>query len=805
MNKHRSLRGILLLLLWTASVSVFSVSIGKRPEVVTMQLQWKHQFQFAGYYAAIHKGYYRDAGLDVRLLELDDSTNSVDAVASGKAQFGSGSTNLLYWQHQKADFVVLASIFQHSARTFIVSQQSGIRHVDDMVDKRVVMEPNCLELEVFLLSEGVRLKHLNQNFNTDHIQLLKEGKVDVVSGYTSNEPIHLEDAAIDYRLFTPAMAGVDFYGDILYTTKDYLTKHPEVVARFRKASLQGWAYAMDHPKEIVDLIYDQYSQANSKEDLMEEAEHLSPLIMKDVVEIGYSNPLRWKYILGISQEYGLVDKSIKLKGLLYSDYERQPTSIPWKLLGIIGVVFLASFILLAIYFRIIQKLRAEIRQRQLVQDELVASEKQYRELNANLEVHIQERTEELAATNRHLMEEVEVRTQAEIQMNLARQEAEKANVAKSEFLSRMSHELRTPMNSILGFAQLLEMGDLNASQRKSVGHIIRSGRHLLDLINEVLDISRIESGRLALSLESVSLHEILVEMADVVRPQAQEKQIRIHLPETPGEPLFLYADRQRLKQVLLNLLNNAVKYNRPEGSVEIRSAIRVQENGLGFVRVSVSDTGPGISDEDLARIFTPFERIGADKTAVEGTGLGLSVVKKLMEAMGGSVGVESTLNEGSTFWIEMSKDVNPLMRSENAPFLNEYSEEMSPSSAVILYVEDNQANIELLDQVIVHQRPGYRLHAITDGLQAIEKALEIQADIILLDMNLPDIHGLEVLKMLQNDERTREIPVLVISADAMPNQVTNAYQAGAQKYLAKPLDISELLSTVDDFVKPKNS
>jgi signal transduction histidine kinase/CheY-like chemotaxis protein len=803
MNKHRFLHGILLLLLWTASVSVFSVGLGEEPVVVTLQLQWKHQFQFAGYYAAIQQGYYRDAGLDVRLLELDENTNPVDAVASGKAQFGSGSTNILYWQHQKNDFVVLASIFQHSARTFIVSDQSGIHHVKDMVDKRVVLEPNCLELEVFLKSEGVRLKHLDQNFKTDNIQRLLEGKVDVVSGYSSNEPTRLENAGIDYRLLSPGMAGIDFYGDILYTTKDYLTNHPDLVARFRKASLQGWTYALKHPQEIVDLIYERYSKVHTKDELLEEAEHLGPLVMQNVVEVGYSNPLRWKYILDLSQELGLVDKSVKLKGLLYSDYERQKTEIPWKLVGIIVFILLASTILLAIYFRIIQKLKAEIRERQKVQDELVASEQQYRELNASLEERIRERTEELAATNRNLTKEVEVRTLAEVEMNLARQEAEKANVAKSEFLSRMSHELRTPMNSILGFAQLLEMGDLNVSQRKSVAHIIRSGRHLLDLINEVLDISRIESGRLVLSMESVSIHEILLEMTDVVRPQALEKQIRIQLPEKP-EPLFLYADRQRLKQVLLNLLNNAVKYNRPEGSVDIRTEIRSRDNGQELIRVSVTDTGSGITAQDLERIFTPFERIGADKTAVEGTGLGLAVVKKLMEAMGGAVGVDSTLNEGSTFWIEMSKDVNPLMRSENVPYLNEFSEEKSVSSGVILYVEDNQANIELVDQVIAHQRPGYRLHSITAGLQAIEKSLEIQADIILLDMNLPDIHGLEVLKMLQSDERTRDIPVVVISADAMPNQVTNAYRAGARKYLAKPLDISELLSTVDDFVKPKN-
>lgn len=788
----------MLLTVWVGQT--FATGFDKVPVPVTLQLQWKHQFQFAGYYAAIEKGFYREAGLDVRLLELNEQENPVSSVVSGKAQFGSGSTSILYWQNKKNPLVVLASIFQHSARTIIVTEKSGIRHVKDLKNHRVAMEPNCLELDAFLKSEGVQMDSSAMNFKTDNIQKLIDGQVDAVSGYTSNEPARIEDAGLEYRLLSPVMSGIDFYGDLLYTSKAYLLKNPTLVANFRKASLQGWTYAMDHPEEIVDLIYNKYSQVHSKNDLLQEAEHMKPLIMQKVVEIGYSNPIRWGHILEFSQSLGLVDKSIKMKGLLYSNYEQRTNEIPWKMIGIIVLILLFTSTLLTIYYRIIHKLRAEIDIRQHIQEELSLSLKTIQELNSTLEERIQHRTMELAKTNEDLLKEIEERTQAEIEMNIARQEAVKANVAKSEFLSRMSHELRTPMNSILGFAQLLVMGDLNASQKKSVGHIMRSGKHLLDLINEVLDISRIEAGRLALSVESVSLNELLIEMTDVVRQTAVEKKIQVEMPEMTESELFIHADRQRLKQVLLNILNNAVKYNKVEGTVQIRTETRFNTEGREMVRVSVTDTGLGISPSDLNRIFTPFERIGADNSPVEGTGLGLSVVKKLMDAMGGSVGVESVLNQGSTFWFEMPRDVNPLLRAENRPYLTETTASNSSEEAIILYVEDNLANIELVEQVITHQRPNYRLHCIMNGLKTVEKALEINPNILLLDMNLPDVHGLEILKMLKEEQRTADIPVLVISADAMPHQVETALAAGAKKYLSKPLDINELLTFIDEFL-----
>lgn len=392
------------------------------------------------------------------------------------------------------------------------------------------------------------------------------------------------------------------------------------------------------------------------------------------------------------------------------------------------------------------------------------------------------------------------RIKFEDEIKMARQEAEQANMAKSEFLSRMSHELRTPMNSILGFAQLMQMSELNPGQKKGVNHIMKSGKHLLDLINEVLDISRIEAGRLSLSLEPVQVGNIITEMMDIVRPQANARKLTLELLSSENNILFVKSDKQRLKQVLLNLLNNAIKYNKPEGSVLI-SVEKAFQNGYdpALIRISVTDTGVGISKENIPKLFKPFERIGAEKTETEGTGLGLAVVKKIMDAVGGNVGVFSTAEEGSTFWIEL-----PLCESQlNAGKISSI-ENLKPSlsskKGTILYVEDNASNIELVEQILASQRSDILLKTCIYGKNAVLMAKEIKPDLILLDLNLPDIHGNEVLKSLLSNSSTSAIPVVIISADALPQQLDSLKKAGAKDYLTKPLDVIGLLKVIDTYL-----
>ena len=390
---------------------------------------------------------------------------------------------------------------------------------------------------------------------------------------------------------------------------------------------------------------------------------------------------------------------------------------------------------------------------------------------------------------------------AEEETKKARLEAEKANIAKSEFLSRMSHELRTPMNSILGFAQILELGELTASQKRGVGHILNSGKHLLELINEVLDISRIESGSLSLSLEPVQIDGIIKEMIDVFQPHTVEKQLSFKYKDSPTNLLYINSDRQRLKQVLLNLINNAIKYNRYEGAIEIKTELLTKKNTkIKNIRILISDNGIGISSENIQKLFVPFERIGAEKTEIEGTGLGLSVVKKLVEAMGGSIGVESVPGEGSTFWIELPS-IEGMIEDNFIYETSLNSDQINlDKKGTILYIEDNKPNIALVEQILSSQRPGVNLVSNAYGKNTVKLAIEHKPDVILLDLNLPDIHGSEVIELLKKNEATRNIPVVILTADAMSMQHKKLLKSGAKNYLTKPLDVLVFITEMDKWM-----
>jgi PAS domain S-box-containing protein len=397
-------------------------------------------------------------------------------------------------------------------------------------------------------------------------------------------------------------------------------------------------------------------------------------------------------------------------------------------------------------------------------------------------------------------EDITKQIEAQESIRQAKDEAERANRSKSEFLSRMSHELRTPLNAILGFGQLLELENLNADQQESVRHIMSGGRHLLGLINEVLDIARIEAGRMAVSLEPVSLPDLLRDVTQLVGPLVREREIQLFQPTEGEADLFAHADRQRLKQVLLNLLSNAIKYNRRGGEVRIATRCLYDDATKDRrVRVEVADTGIGLSAEDLGQLFTPFQRLGAEKTDVEGVGLGLALSKRLVELMNGVIGVQSTPGKGSTFWVELPGAENPLEKIEtmveSAP-----DNSSGGSSATVLYIEDNPSNLRLVERIL-SQRPEIRLISTAQGKAGIDLARKHKPDVVLLDLHLPDIQGHEVLMTLRGDETTAHIPVIVISADATPRQVQRLKEAGAQAYLTKPIAVGRFLQVLDETLK----
>lgn len=380
------------------------------------------------------------------------------------------------------------------------------------------------------------------------------------------------------------------------------------------------------------------------------------------------------------------------------------------------------------------------------------------------------------------------RKQAEDVVEAARVAAERASKAKTELLSRTSHELRTPLNAILGFGQLLEMSELPAEDAESVEQILAAGRHLLAMVEEVLDLSAVEAGRVPLELSAVSVPEVLRRSLDLVRPLATQQRISIDPGASLDAPLAVWADARRVQQVMLNLLSNAIRYNRENGSV----TVSCEETPESRIRISVRDTGPGIAPEDLARLFIPFERLDAEQRGVKGTGLGLALSRGLVESMHGLMGVESVPGEGSTFRVELPRaEISPAAeRAESA------ASQADGPRPTVLYIEDNPANVRLVERIL-SRRPGARIVVASDGAEGLRITRRQRPRLILLDLMLPGLSGEAVLRQLQEDASTREIPVVVVSANAHAEQVRHLLALGASAYLTKPLDVAEFMAVVE--------
>nr|WP_315479489.1 ATP-binding protein [uncultured Rhodoferax sp.] len=382
-----------------------------------------------------------------------------------------------------------------------------------------------------------------------------------------------------------------------------------------------------------------------------------------------------------------------------------------------------------------------------------------------------------------------------IELEAARKTADKANLAKSDFLSSMSHELRSPLNAILGFAQLMESETPapTPAQQANIDQILRAGWYLLELINEILDLALIESGKLSMSMEPISLPDVLRDCQTMIEPQAHKRGINMIFPQFHA-PCFVEADRTRIKQVVVNLLTNAIKYNRLNGSVEVTSDVDTN----GHMRISVRDTGEGLSTAKMAQLFQPFNRLGQEASVEEGTGIGLVVSKRLVELMGGAIGAHSILGVGSVFWVELNTAEPPqlVFDYEAAPDQPVARVHDGAPVRTLLYVEDNQANMELVAQLIA-RRPDMRLLSARDGTRGVALARTHLPDVILMDINLPGINGTQALKILQEDPSTQHIPVLALSANAMPRDIEKGTEAGFFRYLTKPIKIAEFMEALD--------
>ncbi len=553
-------------------------------EKVTLQLKWKHQFQFAGYYAALAKGYYREAGLDVTLREAQPGLDPTHEVLAGKADYGVGNSDLLLLRHRGEPVVVLAAIFQHSPMVLLVRGASGVTDLQGLHDRELMMlNSESAELFAYFKFEGIDPAKLRIRPHTLNIEDFIAGKVDGMSAYGTDEPWNLRQRHVPFLQFTPRAGGIDFYGDNLFTTERELKEHPARVRAFRAASLRGWEYALKNPDEIVDLILRDYPSRLTREHLKFEALETIGLMHPGLIEVGHMNPGRWRHMAETYAEFNMLPRDFDLTGFLYDPNPRPDYRWVYWSLGGAAALLVAALGWALPLVRLNRRLRA-------------------------------------------------------------------ANAAKSHYLAFLTHEIRTPLNGLVGSVELLKQDPVLPEQRNQIRILEHSAQNLLQLVDNVLDHSRLEAGGLALELQPVTLPDFVEGLAGEHTARARAKGLVLKHEIRPGVPAAILTDGTRLRQIVGNLLSNAIKFT-GEGTVELRVEPGADRDRLRF---QVKDSGPGIAPDQLEQIFLPYTQADASiPRRFGGSGLGLSIARQLAGLMGGHLTVQSTVGQGATFTLEI--------------------------------------------------------------------------------------------------------------------------------------------------------
>lgn len=735
---------------WLAIVCVGWAGTVLGLERVSVQLPWKHQFEFAAFYAAEAKGYYRDAGLAVDILEGDPGVDTVSTVLSGKADFGIGTSSLVIDRHQGKPVVALAALMQHSPVGLLARRAHGINSVSDLADRPVAVDVHSSnEIEAYLKASGLPANRLKLVPQTDWtLASVDRGEHAAKAVYLSNEPFLIRGREHEYLLLTPRSAGIDLFGNILFTTESMLGKRPELVRAFREATLKGLVYALDHSDEIAQLIIERYNtQGKSLEHLRFEAEQIRELTRPDIVEAGYMNPGRWRHVVAVYASQKLMPGDFDVEPFLYAPDRRQalPAWLLWSMA--ITLALLVCALLVAARMRRInfalqreagERQRAERKYRELVENanviilrlspsgvvtyfnevaervfgfradevigrpiietivpasESVTERDLARVISAILddpEAYAENENEnvtrdgrriwvrwfnrailsrderfegvlcighditeqhgleiELAQYRDHLEEQVNERTR---ELSLAREAAERLSEVKSRFLTNMSHEMRTPLHQINGLLQIFKRQEMTAKQTQLLERLQAATQGLTRTIDAILEMSWIDSGRLALKRQVFALQVLIDEIAGMAAEQASVKGLEFvcdtHLTDTQvvGDPVLI-------RRAIANYIDNAMRFT-PNGRITLRANAELFPGGELELRLEVEDTGVGIAAEDIDRLFSIFEQGDNSQSRLySGLGVGLAMTRQIALAMGGKVGCRSVLGEGSVFWL----------------------------------------------------------------------------------------------------------------------------------------------------------
>lgn len=865
-------------------------------EKATIQLKWLHHFQFAGYYAALEKGFYSEAGLDVTILEGGPTAEVEKDVVSGRSDFGTGTSALLLNRAQGQDLVVLGQVFQHSPAVFLTPRKTGIHSVAEMKGRRFMYSNQHGDMLALLKMHGIEESGILKIPHDGDPRDLIEGKADVMLAYNFNEPFVMEQSGEPYLTFSPLTSGIDFYGDNFFTTRKLLNERPQFAQAFREATLRGWQYALNNKKEIVDLVLAKYSKGKNREWLLFEANQLESLIQPNLVELGYQSPSRWKRISETYSDLGMLPKGFDPTPIIYvpklkSDYRLLIAVI------LISAAIISSLIWLVFTFRRLNTgLQGEIEERKYAENALrnreeifslfmkhspfytyikqvtstesrilqasdnfklmigidaskmigktaselfpaetaaritaddwsvVASGKvqEFEEIFngrnlfttkfpvvqgdntflAGFTIDITERKlaeQELERYREHLESLVSERTQELEKVNeyllAAKVSVEAASRAKTVFLANMSHELRTPLNAILGFTDILskrtEAGD---PRQEQLAIVRKSGEHLLAIINDILDLAKIESGKVQLESREFDLSELIRDLTALFEAQANSKGIYLVTDPTSTLPRFVRSDPAKLRQIFINLVGNAIKFTR-EGGVTIKFNADAAAGDTDIHRIffEICDTGLGIAKADIERVFEPFVQLGTH----QGTGLGLFITRRLVELLGGELSVESSIGKGSVFSFSIIYEpVTADFTLSNTISQGNVTAFENAGEFRILIVEDHPESRLLLRMLL--EPFGFLLREVENGREAVTAFKEWHPHLILMDRRMPVLDGVEAVKEIRGSDHCADSAIIVaLTAHAFRDDRQEMLAAGCNDFVAKPFKPEELFELLE--------